>query len=107
MARCLRDKTEVYINAGESLDGRYTTKVDIRIDAGKVRTELWNLSTDYDAAFAPRPIGFLRRLSSAKTFTVRVHPRLRAPISAVFALDGADEAFRLIAKACHWRLEKR
>lgn len=76
----------------------------IRIDEGKAFPQFWNESTDGEAAFAPDPINFLRKIQDANTLRIEFNPANTTLAQAEFSLTGLKPLLQEIAQTCGWKL---
>jgi hypothetical protein len=74
-----------------------------RIDDGKAYTQLWGESSDGEAAFAPDPISFLKKIRNAKTLKVEFTPINSGPVTAEFDLTGLPPLLDEVAQTCKWK----
>ena len=104
IARCRSNTTNVYIAWGEFMDTD-DSFVTVRT-VGDAYSDLWGVSTDYDATFAPHPIPLLREVAEAERVVVRATPYGESPRTLIWELDADDtrEAIEQIAEACNWAL---
>lgn len=99
--RCSNNQTEMYINWNDYLGSdAYTT---YRVGQTKAVTSNWSLSTDKQAAFFPgSPVATLKQMMESDTFAASVTPYNESPVTVVFDVTGAAEAFSGIREACNW-----
>lgn len=99
--RCSNNQTEMYINWNDYLGSdAYTT---YRVGQAKAVTSNWSLSTDKQAAFFPgSPVATLKQMMESDTFAASITPYNESPVTVVFDITGAAEAFSGIREACNW-----
>ena len=108
VARCQSNTTEVYINwhdyLGDDDSDVYSERkrVTYRFPPADAQTEMWAVSTDNDATFAPRAIPFLRRAVEADQLVVRTVPYNEPPSTGIFDLAGTREALQPLTETCNW-----
>lgn len=107
VARCLENKTDLYMNARTRFQPVYgeldRAAVRVRIDDGQAQRALWAESTDGEAIFAPQPIALMRRMAKAERLRIEFTPFNAAPAIADFDIRGFDEVITTIAKTCGWQ----
>ena len=99
--RCKSGKTEAYINWNTFL-GSDGLSVTSRIDKERASTSYWSISTDHTASFMPKPVVTLKKFEGATTFVVNLTPYSESPITAIFDISGANDAFKNIRHECKW-----
>lgn len=100
--RCHDNVTDMYVVWGSYL-GRDGIRTTFRLDKEKAQTSSWQISTDSQATFFPRPVvPFLKKMTDSTSFVVSVTPYNENPITAVFDTTGAAEALADIRKGCSW-----
>lgn len=97
--RCQNARTEAYINWSTFL-GSEGLDVTSRIDKEAAVTTRWSLSTDSKASFMPQVAATLQKFDGASTFVVNLTPYNESPITAIFDITGASEAFKDIRRDC-------
>ena len=107
--RCRDNKTDVYINwdnyldgnSGDFRDNRHV--VTLRIGDGDPFTVRASVSTDNEATFFPSPIpSILRPAANADTLAARTTPYNESPQTAVFNVTGIRAALSDVSAACNW-----
>lgn len=107
--RCQDNKTEVYIdwenyldgNSGDFRDNRHV--VTVRIGDGDPFTVRATVSTNNESTFFPSPIpSILKPAANADTLAARTTPYNESPQTAVFNLTGMRAALSDLAAACNW-----
>lgn len=113
VVRCQSNKTDIYVNWHEYLgndasylDGQTKKKVIYRVPPATARTDMWFVSTDNEATFAPDSIVFplLRAMAKGNRFVAQTTPYGENPITAIFDMTGSSKAIAQIAKTCGWTL---
>lgn len=99
--RCSNGKTEAYIDWSTFL-GSDDIEVTSRIDKAQPQKLKWSLSTDHKASFMPQSAMNLKKFIGASTYIVNLTPYSENPITAIFDVSGADEAFKDIRQECKW-----
>jgi type VI secretion system protein VasI len=99
--RCKSGKTEAYINWNAFL-GSDGLSVTSRIDKESAVTSYWSISTDHKASFMPKPVATLQKFEGASSFVVNLTPYSESPITAIFDITGAKDAFKNIRQDCKW-----
>lgn len=79
-------------------------QIRTRIGEGAPSESLWSKSTDGEAAFAPNPVSFVRKLKNAKTLNVEFNPHNATLALAEFDLTGIEPHIEELAKTCKWAL---
>lgn len=108
IARCQSNTTEVYINWHDYLGDddsdvyRERKRVTYRFPPADAQTEMWGVSTDNDATFAPQAIPLLRRAVEADQLVVRTIPYGEPPSTGIFDLAGTRDALQPLAETCNW-----
>jgi type VI secretion system protein VasI len=101
--RCRENKTDVLIDWDQFLDTEIAY-VRYRMGSAGAQEELWGVSTDNrEAAFADRPIPFIRSLLTADRLLVETLPHLRNLAQAQFDIRGLSNVIERVQKACNWR----
>jgi hypothetical protein len=103
VVRCLAGSVDTFVvtetaAAIEPQDGDHT--VHLAFDGGPADTERWPDSVHHDALFAPEGRAFAERLASARTLRFGFTPHNAPPVTAEFALAGADQVLASVARAC-------
>jgi type VI secretion system protein VasI len=99
--RCKKGKTEAYIDWATFL-GSDEIRVTSRVDKSTAITNSWSLSTDHKASFMPQAANTLKKFVGATSFVVNLTPYSESPITALFDITGAEEAFADIRRECKW-----
>lgn len=99
--RCKKGKTEAYIDWATFL-GSDEIRVTSRVDKSTAMTNVWLLSTDHKASFMPQAATALKKFVGATSFVVNLTPYSENPITALFDVTGAEEAFADIRSECKW-----
>jgi type VI secretion system protein VasI len=99
--RCQDGTTEAYINWNSYL-GMDQISVVSRIEKAQPVKSTWFISTDRKASFMPQPVTTLKKFIDANTYIVNLTPYGENPVTAIFDISNADEAFKDIRKACNW-----
>ena len=92
IARCKRNKTELYIGWNEYL-GR-SAFVLTRIGNKKSVKSIWGMSSDYKATFHAKPISFLKEILEADKLVAQITPYNESPVTAIFNTQGLKNAIR-------------
>lgn len=103
--RCKSGKTEAYVsfehvlgNGGEISE----TPIRFRFDSAPAVRQEWDESTDYEAAFAPSPVAFLKRAATAKQLHIEFNVFDGPDRVVAFDLAGIDTVVSAIARECKW-----
>src|SRR5690606_25621483 len=111
VVRCKSNATEMYANWHEFLGDDSNSVYDefklvtVRVGDEPAREERWHLSTDRQGTFTPgSPIPLLKRMLSAERLVLQTTPYNENPITAVFELEGIQDALAPIAETCGWEL---
>lgn len=99
--RCKSGQTEAYINWSTFL-GSERLSVTSRIDKSPASTSSWGISTDHKASFMPQQVATLKRFEGASSFVVSLTPYSESPVTAIFDITGASDAFKDIRRDCKW-----
>lgn len=99
--RCSENKTSAYIKWDRYL-GIGDTSVLTRIDKNKAQTRRWDLSTDNEATFAPKAIGFIKSLFDHDKLLAQVTPYGDSPVRTSFEIAGLKESIKPLRAACNW-----
>ena len=101
--RCKDNATDAYLAWPGNLGTFDDVAVTFKIDDGKIIKERWYPSSGLaSAAFAKKPIDFIKKLSEGKQIIFKVSPYNHTAQEAEFAISGADEAMKEISAACSW-----
>lgn len=112
VARCMSNKTEVYINwndyLGDDSNSVYADwkNLTIRIGEAKAIKQRWGISTDKEATFAPKAIQLLKSMVGNSKFLAQTTPYNESPVTAIFDTTGSKNALSPLAEACNWELPK-
>jgi len=101
IVRCKSGKTEAFINWNTFL-GSDGLNVTSRIDKAPASNSYWTISTDHKASFMPQQVVILKRFEGASSYVVNLTPYGESPITAIFDITGASEAFKDIRRDCKW-----
>lgn len=106
MTACRNNQTEFYIDWDRyvttgGIDARQP--VTYRIDQKPAVTSNWQISTDFEATFAPRAIGLLRNLKGATSFIVATVPYGATEVRVTFDIAGINQVIEDIAARCGWK----
>ena len=101
IVRCKSGETEAYI-VWNSFLGSDRLSVTSRIDKESASTSFWDISTDHKASFMPQPVASLKKFEGASSFVVNLTPYSESPITAIFDITGANDAFKNIRQDCKW-----
>lgn len=101
VVRCKAGRTEAYINWKTFL-GSDELNVTSRIDKAPASSSYWGISTDHKASFMPQQVATLKRFEGASSYVVNLTPYSESPITAIFDITGANEAFKDIRLDCKW-----
>ena len=101
VARCMSNKTELYILWNDYLGS--SANVLTRIGSSAAVTKRWGLSTDKQASFHPRDtITFLKEMMDSDRFVAQVTPYNENPVTAVFDTSGLENAVQPLRETCNW-----
>jgi type VI secretion system protein VasI len=101
IVRCKSGKTEAFLNWDTFL-GSDGLNVTSRIDKVPATTSYWSISTDHKASFMPQQVATLKKFEGASSYVVNLTPYSESPITAIFDVTGANEAFKDIRRDCRW-----
>ncbi|HHD81926.1 MAG TPA: hypothetical protein ENK94_01905, partial [Campylobacterales bacterium] len=65
-------------------------------------TKRWSISTDHEATFPPKSIGFTKDLIKHDKLLVQLTPYGDSPVMTTFDIGGLEEAIKPLRKACNW-----
>jgi type VI secretion system protein VasI len=99
--RCKNRKTEAYIDWATFL-GTDEINVTSRVDKSSAAKNSWSISTNNKATFMPQAAMSLKKFVNSTGFVVNLTPYNENPITAVFDITGAEEAFSEIRQECKW-----
>ena len=101
VARCMSDKTELYISWNDYLGS--SANVLTRIGSSAALTKRWGLSTDKQASFHPRgTIAFMKEMMGSDRLVAQVTPYNENPVTAVFDTSGLENAIQPLRETCNW-----
>lgn len=102
--RCLNNKTEMFLNIGDSffpfMDD--TQKIGIKIDEEKAYFEKANQSADAKAVFFYKPINFLKKLKDKSKVIFRYKPINKTDQNATFEIKGINQIVDEMSETCKW-----
>lgn len=111
IARCKSDSTEVFIvwyeflGDDDSSPYRDTKDVIVRIGDQPAEEQVWGVSTDSDAVFAPDWAGnLLKEMLNHDRFLAQITPYNESPRTAIFKTTGLREVLPELAETCGWEL---
>lgn len=106
--RCKENKTDFILNAQTNFThilGEYgKASITYRFDDNKAVTELWSESTDGEAVFARKPIGFLKKLAASERLRFQYTPFNAGQVVAEFDVRGVRPHIEKVATRCNWSL---
>ena len=91
----------MYIHWGSFLGSDYIKTAE-RIDDQKATSAYWDISNDGQAAFKRNPIPYIKNMLKAKKYITRVTPYRENSITAVFDLEGIEDAIKELRETCRW-----
>ncbi len=99
--RCKQNETDVLINWGMFIT---TDEADVlsRLDKTPARTRSWQMSTNYEATFAPSPIKFINEMTKHDRLLVQVTPHGENAVTTSFTISGLEQHLPKLRDACHW-----
>lgn len=102
--KCQSEKTEFYLDWKIALqsnkDGK-TINVRYSVDTLPEQKGIWNLSDDNIAVYATDPAKMIREIRSHKKLVTILNAVNQPPQSAIFELDGFDNALAILIKRCY------
>jgi len=98
---CEDGSTDVYVIWRQYL-GTYDLDVTWRIGSGEEMTELWSLSTDNEAIFAPEPVKLIKNLMMDELFLIKTAPFGSGPVTLVFNTAGLEAEIADLGTDCGW-----
>ncbi|EOT7463035.1 type VI secretion system-associated protein TagO [Klebsiella pneumoniae] len=101
--RCKENKTEAYLSVSEYM-GSDDPVVTVRLDGGKPQKRTWSGAEGGEAAFSPKPVSFIKEISSHKKMIVGFEPYGVTMQVVEFDLTGIDSIAKEIASACKWKV---
>ena len=97
--RCMGGKTAAFINWYNYLGGE--ALLTTRLGNRRVESYHWGIGNDHQGAFYPGNVNlFIARLMTARTFVAEATPLGKSPITAVFFLEGLENAIVPLEAAC-------
>lgn len=100
-ARCMNNKTELYINWGSYLGRK--ARVTTRIGKNKSTTKNWTVSTDSKASFyRGKTISLLKMMAKNEKVVFQITPYSENPVTAIFDIRGLNNALVPLSKTCGW-----
>lgn len=100
--RCLENKTSVIVGLNMFL-GSDPIRVTQRFDKKKATKRRWDLSTDHEAMFHRKPIGFIREIMKHKKLLLELIPYNESPRLLEFDISGLSNVIKPLQEACHWK----
>lgn len=100
VARCQSNSTDLYINWNEYLGSE--ANVLTRVGSSKAVTKSWSMSTDSQATFHRRPIGFLKKMLGVNSLVAQITPYSKSPVTAIFDTTGLTNAITPLRETCGW-----
>lgn len=79
--------------------------VRIQWDDEPVSVQQWTISESGRELFAPDGVAFVKRMASARRLRFGFSPFNAEPVTADFAVQGAEQPGGLVAGTCGWRLD--
>lgn len=76
------------------------TKLLVRYDSEQAFSDTWSVSTDSKGTFVFEPSKFLKKLAMHKQLSIRISPKDRPSITAIFPLEGLDYTAKKYLKSC-------
>ena len=98
---CEGGTTDVYVIWRQYL-GSYDLDVTWRVGSGDEVTELWSLSTDNEAIFAPEPVALIKSMMANEIFLIKTAPFGSGPETLVFNTAGLEAEIAPLQEACAW-----
>jgi hypothetical protein len=102
--KCQSEKTEFYLDWKIALqsnkDGK-TINVRYSVDTLPEQKGVWNLSDDSVAVYATDPAKMIREIRGHKKLVTILSAVNQLPQSAIFELDGFDNALAILIKRCY------
>ena len=103
VVRCLKNQTEVYVHWPDFVGIAQSRQVKWRVDDQPIVTETWtDYSSDGQAAFAPSPIPFLKKLLGGKELVFSLSTFSKVARTVTFPIVGSDEAIKPVRTNCKW-----
>jgi hypothetical protein len=75
--------------------------VTVRIDSGDSADQMWDLSIDKRAVFAPSAVDFIKQLKTASRLQVQLTPVHESEVTLVYGLQGFNDALDILVKRCY------
>ena len=100
--RCRKQTTEVAFSTKNTDFGDQSVTVRYRINSDDPIKEVWRSSMDGRAAFAPKPLDFIRTLPDNGRVFIRALAADGQNKDANFKLSGVSEVRDKLGHACHW-----
>lgn len=101
IVRCKSGETEAFINWNTFL-GTDSISVTDRIDKSPAKKSSWGISTDRKASFMPNALSTAIKFIESSSYVANLTPYGENPITAIFSIGGAKEAFADIRRDCKW-----
>jgi type VI secretion system protein VasI len=98
---CEDGTTDVYVIWRQYL-GTYDLDVTWRVGSGEEMTELWSLSTDNEAIFAPEPVALIKSMMADELFLIKTSPFDSGPVTLVFNTAGLENEIAVLQESCGW-----
>ena len=98
---CRENQTDLYIVYGVYLHNDHI-KVEYRLDDDKSVKATWDVSTDYKATFARKPVQLIKSMFDKERMLVRLTPYSGSPTTVEFNISGLKESVEPLRKACKW-----
>lgn len=103
--RCRSQNTDVFLDWQSPLNAQrvYISEQEItyKIDDDPLYNALWELSQDNHAAFAKRPVEFVRNLRGKQQLVLMVTPHGGRSATMIFPLAGLDSALDVLVEHCY------
>ncbi|MFQ5515563.1 MAG: type VI secretion system-associated protein TagO [Myxococcota bacterium] len=106
--RCKENTTNAYINLKMRPDTEYGSYgsqyayVTLRFDDDNAFQEKFGVSTDGEAVFFPRHIGYVKQMLKHQKLLIRFTPANASPQLTTFNLEGLEGHIAPLREACHW-----
>ncbi len=98
---CQQGATAAYVVWRQYL-GSYDLEVTWRVGSDPSVTEIWSLSTDSEATFAPEPVKLIKHMMSNNMFLIKTSPFGSAPVTMEFNTDGLKNEVTDLRETCGW-----
>lgn len=98
---CEGDSKDAYVIWRQYL-GTYDLDVTWRVGSGEEVTELWALSTDNEAIFAPNPEELVKSMMADELFLIKTAPFGSGPVTLVFNTQGLEAEIAAQQENCAW-----